>query len=174
MLDYFSLVRKIDGRQIYFFLSDIIPDIEFRPVADRKHPYVFAFVYPSIVNIPQFRSLKLGIPLAKLITDGKYSLFGSCFFLVSSPATDTAIEFELFYRIQQCISLQPVSAGKFSFLFCEITLLDGVFYFSHDERGIYFFHQPISELQRFGETVSSIDMHQWERNLSRCKCFFCQ
>src|SRR5436190_5809877 len=127
MLDYFSLVRKIDGRQIYFFLSDIIPDIEFRPVADRKHPYVFAFVYLSIVNIPQFRSLKLGIPLTKLITDGKYPLFRSCFFLISSPATDTAIEFKFLYRIQQCISLQPVATGKFSFLFCEVALPDSVF-----------------------------------------------
>ena len=51
--------------------------------------------------------------------------------LIVRKVEDT-IKFEFFNSIQQSKSLQSITAGKFSFLFCKNFIFDGVFYFTHN------------------------------------------
>src|SRR5690606_21982535 len=99
VLDHFSFVREIDGWQCDLFPADVIPDIQLRPVADREYADVLPFVDPSVINMPQFRALQLGVPLAELITNGKYPLLGACFLFIPAGAANTGIKAELLYGI---------------------------------------------------------------------------
>src|SRR5450631_1254070 len=90
-------MREINGRQVYFFATYIIPDIEFGPVTDREYAYIFSFLNFAIINIPEFGPLPLRIPLAKFVTYRKYSFLGARFFLISSGPANAGVKFEFFY-----------------------------------------------------------------------------
>src|SRR5450432_2611625 len=91
-------MREIDGRQIYFFAPDIIPDIKFGPVTDRECAYIFSFLNFAIIDIPEFGPLSLRIPLAEFIAYRKYSFLGTRFFLISSGSANAGVKSEFFYR----------------------------------------------------------------------------
>src|SRR5688572_18591066 len=96
MLDHFSFMCKIDRWQLDLFMTYIIPDIQFCPVADRKHSYIFPFMNSTVINIPKLGSLQFWIPLSKLISYGKDPFFGSGFFFITPCTADTTIKFEFF------------------------------------------------------------------------------
>src|SRR5436190_19433415 len=99
MLYYFSFMRKIDRGQLDPFMTYIIPDIQFCPVADRKYSYIFSFMNSAIINIPKLRSLQFWIPLSKLISYRKDPFFSSRLFFITPCTTNTTIKFEFFDRI---------------------------------------------------------------------------
>src|SRR5688572_26045872 len=96
MLDYISFMRKIDRRQLDLFMTYIIPDIQFCPVTDGKHSYIFPFMNSTVINIPKLGSLQFWIPLSKLISYGKNSFLSPCFFFITPCTADTTIKFEFF------------------------------------------------------------------------------
>src|SRR5688572_26587615 len=174
MFYYFSFMRKIDRWQGNIFFTDIIPDIQLCPVADREHSYIFTFMDTSIISIPKLRSLKLWIPLTKFITNGKNPFFCSCFFFIAAGTTNTSIKLEFFNSIKQRMCLQPVTAGKFSFWLSKVLLFDRIFYFTNNQIRIYFFCQFITKSKCFRKIVTGVNMYQGERYFPRRKCFFSQ
>ena len=124
-------MREINRRQFYSFFSDIVPYIQLSPITNRENPYIFSFMNSAIENVPQFRTLKFRIPLSEFITYREYSLFSTCFFLVSSCTTNTGIEFKFFYSIEQCESLQPVSTRKLTLRLGKILFLYCIFNFAY-------------------------------------------
>jgi hypothetical protein len=46
----------------------------------------------TVVNIPKLGALAFWVPLAKLITYRKYTLFGTGFFLIAAGTTYTGIK----------------------------------------------------------------------------------
>src|SRR6187549_1682681 len=92
MLYYFSFMRKIDRRQLDLLMAYIIPDIQFRPVTDRKYSYIFSFMNSTVINIPKLGSLQFWIPLPKLISYGKDPFFGPGFFFITSCTTNATIK----------------------------------------------------------------------------------
>src|SRR6218665_2705684 len=131
MLEHFPFMRKINRRQFDFFPADVIPYIQFGPVADRKYPYIFSFVNFTVVEVPQFRTLQLGVPLAKFIPYRKNPFLGPCLLLIPAGAANAGIKCKLFNGIEQRVGLQGVAAGKFSFWLGKLAFFDGVFYFSY-------------------------------------------
>src|SRR5450759_1821277 len=146
MFQHFSFMSEINRRQFDFFATYIIPYIQLCPVTNRECTNIFSFMNFTIVYIPYLWSLKFGVPLTKLISNRKYSFFGSCFFFVSSCSADKCIKFELFNNIKQRIGLQGIAAGKLSLLFGKIFLFNGIFYFANDQFLPNFIYQFISKI----------------------------
>ena len=96
MLKHFTLMRKINRRQINFFAADIIPYIEFRPVTDWEYANVLPFMNTTIVNVPEFRALQFWIPLSELIANRKDAFFRAGFLFITTGTADAGVELELF------------------------------------------------------------------------------
>src|SRR3954470_5493861 len=94
---HITTVCEIDRRHAQTLTLDVLPDIQLGPVADWKNADVFALVHTRVVKAPKFRSLVLGIPLAKLIAEGKNTFFGARFFLIAPRSSDAGIETVLRY-----------------------------------------------------------------------------
>src|SRR5687768_15589586 len=90
-------------------------------------------MYFPIVGIPKFRTLKLRIPLAELITNRKYSFLCSCFFFITTCTANAGIEFKFFYSIEQSICLKLVTAGEFPFLLGEPFCFYSVLYLTDNQ-----------------------------------------
>src|SRR6266704_3056800 len=71
---------------------DVLPHVELGPVADRKHPHVLALVDPRVVEVPRFRALVLGVPLAEVVAEGEDALFRARLFLVAARSADRGVE----------------------------------------------------------------------------------
>src|SRR5690606_31843504 len=85
-------VGEINRRQINVLAADVIPHIQFRPVTDGEYAYIFSFMYPSIVDVPQLRSLALGIPLPELIAYRKDTFLRTCLFFIPPRTADAGIK----------------------------------------------------------------------------------
>src|SRR5690606_20365170 len=105
---YLSFVAVIDRGQGKFLARDVLPDIEFCPVRDRKHAHVLPGVDLRVEQVPKFRSLSLGVPLTELVTEGEYAFLGAGFLLITSGATNAGIEAELLNGLQQGHSLSGI------------------------------------------------------------------
>src|SRR5690606_5342808 len=87
-----TLMRKIDGWQVDIFPADIIPNIQFRPVADGKYADVLPFVDASVVDVPQFGALAFRVPLPKFVAYGKDAFLCPRLLFVTPRTTDACIE----------------------------------------------------------------------------------
>src|SRR5690606_35419033 len=102
--------------------------IQFRPVTDGKYTYVFACVDTPVIDVPQFRSLPFGIPLAKLIAHRENTFFGPGLFLIPTRTADTRIKTVFSDSIQQRDGLKRVPAGIFPLLFNHLSRVDAILY----------------------------------------------
>ena len=66
-LDAYALVRKVKVGNVNLFVHNVLPNIHFRPVAQRKDTEVFALVLAAVKQVPQFGALVFGVPLSKLV-----------------------------------------------------------------------------------------------------------
>src|SRR5450631_342420 len=162
---------EINGRQINFFPAYVIPYIELRPVTDWKYAYVFPFLNLTIIDVPEFGPLPLGIPLSEFIPNRKYSFFGPGFFFVPSCSADAGIKSKFFYRIQQGVGLQRVAACKFTTGFFQRFFPDCVFDLANDEFFSDTFYQAVTIIQGLLKIVAGIDMYQRKWKFSRAEGF---
>src|SRR5947209_18589262 len=64
----------------------------------------------AVVELPQFRTLVLRVPLPQRITEGIHTLLGPRFFLVAPGAAKSSIESAFGQSIQQRACLQEAAA----------------------------------------------------------------
>src|SRR5690606_18067585 len=60
--DYGAKGSAVQGDNRYFFGSYVVPDVAFGPVRQREDPHVLTGRETPIVQMPEFRTLLLGIP----------------------------------------------------------------------------------------------------------------
>ena len=65
---FLGVVEGYDGNVLE---ADVLPDVEFRPVGEGEHADALALVYAGIVDVPEFRTLVLGVPLVELVAEGE-------------------------------------------------------------------------------------------------------
>src|SRR3546814_1996050 len=106
------LLGKVQRRHRYAFPEDVQPDIELGPVGDRKHPHRLALVDPGVVEVPQFRTLVLGIPAMLLVTEAEDAFLGAGFLLVAARTADGRIEAPLVERLLQRLGLHHVGVYR--------------------------------------------------------------
>ena len=51
------------------FLVDVVPDVQFGPVRQRKYADALALIQPAVVQVPQLRPLILGVPLPERVAE---------------------------------------------------------------------------------------------------------
>ena len=76
-VDNRSFFGKIQWNDRNIFQTDILPDVQFGPVAQREYTNTFSFTDTGIVYVPKFRTLVFGIPLVKFVTEGEDTFFGT-------------------------------------------------------------------------------------------------
>jgi hypothetical protein len=54
----------------------------------------------GVIQVPQFRALGLGIPLAEFVAEGKDALLGARFLLVAPRAAETGVKAEFGDRVE--------------------------------------------------------------------------
>src|ERR1700683_1397074 len=133
-LEHFPLVRVINGGELDALAADVLPDVELGPVRQRERAQVLARADAALVELPQLRSLPLGIPLPEGISERKDTLLGSCLVLVPAGPTEGGIETVGVDGIEQRGGLQAIARRRRPGV-GDATLVDGVLHLGDDETG---------------------------------------
>src|SRR4029077_12006743 len=104
--------REIQRHDFDAFEMDVLPNIEFGPVGNRKHANAFALRFARVVEIPKFRTLFLGIPAMIGAAKTEDAFFGATFLLVATRAAERGIEGVLIERLLQTLSLPHVGVQR--------------------------------------------------------------
>src|SRR5262245_3396918 len=62
--DALSFMTKVDPGHLEFLALDVFPDVHFGPIRERKNAHVLSRIDPSVIQIPDLRTLVLRVPLA--------------------------------------------------------------------------------------------------------------
>src|SRR3984885_1065664 len=165
-LEYFSFVRVIDGRKLDALAPDVLPDVELGPIRQRKRAEVFAWAHTALIQLPQLRSLRFGIPLPERIPEGEDPLLGPGLVLITTCAAKGGIEPVCVDGIEQRRRLQAIPRGNRPRV-SHSPLVDGVLHACHNEAGAFRFHLSVPVLEYFGEVVPGVHMQHRERDFAR-------
>src|SRR5579862_2051942 len=86
------LVAEVNDRNVKLLTADILPDIHFGPVREREHAHVLAWIQTRVVEVPDFRTLILRIPLAEAVAKAEKPFLGAGFLFITPRAADAAIK----------------------------------------------------------------------------------
>jgi len=161
---------EVEGRHLDLAVTDIVPDVHFGPVAQGKDAEMFALVFATVVEIPEFRSLLLGLPLSKTVAVRKKAFLGARLFFIAARAADGSVKLQLGDSVQQGDRLQHVAAGMRSRFLDSPALVDRVLNVAHDQLGVHLPDEPVAEGQGFREVVPCVDVKQGERDATRPEC----
>ena len=89
---------------------DVMPDVQLRPVGKREDADALALVDAAVVEVPQFRALILGIPLAEAVAEGVDPLLGAGFLFVAAGAAEGRIETAFGQGVEQRAGLEQAAA----------------------------------------------------------------
>src|SRR5690606_5483439 len=76
-LHHRPLCRQVQGDDRDLLEIDVQPDVELRPIGQRKRADALPLDQSPVVEIPQLRALVLGVPLPVAITERVDPLFGA-------------------------------------------------------------------------------------------------
>src|SRR5436190_2257693 len=82
-------------------LGDVLPHVELGPVADREHADALALAVLPVVERPQLGALVLRVPLTEVVPEAEHPLLGPSLLLVTTAATDGAVEAVCLERVEQ-------------------------------------------------------------------------
>jgi acetylornithine deacetylase/succinyl-diaminopimelate desuccinylase-like protein len=168
--DDLSLVCKVQAGKGNVFALDVLPDIQFCPVADGKDTHVFTRSFQPVVKVPQLRALVLGIPLAEPVAKTEKALFGPRLFLVATGAPQCTVKFEFSQCVQKCDGLRGIATRVRSCFLCNLSLVNRILYPPHNKIRINLLHPVIAVGDRLIKIMSRIDVHQREWYASRVEC----
>src|SRR5690606_27272326 len=85
-------VGVVDARHLDAFVADVVPDIEFCPVAQRKDPNVLPPLHASVQDVPYLRPLSPRFPTAEAVADREDPFLCARLLLVPSCSAYAGIE----------------------------------------------------------------------------------
>src|SRR5690606_17195697 len=159
-------MSKIQGGHGNALTFNVIPDIQFRPVADREYPDVLALINSSIENIPELGALALRIPLSEFIPHGKYTFFRTGFLFIPACTANTGVKAIALNYFQQGERLQSIPARILLFLFDRPALVDGILHVTDNQLFTQFGNQLIAEFEGLNKIMPGVYMHQGKRKFS--------
>ena len=143
----------IQAREFDTFLIDVLPYVHLSPVADRENAEVLARILHSVVDVPELRTLVLGIPLSEFD-----SLLGTGLLFITSGSAAGCIELVFCQCIQQSDCLEFVSAGIETGLLLYFTFVNRVLDIAYDEVSAEFLHEVIAICDGLREVVACVNM----------------
>ncbi|CAB4958580.1 unannotated protein [freshwater metagenome] len=100
----------VDRRNLDLLAFDVLPDIEFGPVRNGEYSNVLTAFMPTVVEVPEFRSLILWVPLTELVAERVDAFLGARLLFVPAPTPKCGIVFSIRDSIEECNCLEFVSA----------------------------------------------------------------
>ena len=128
----------------------------------------------SIEQVPEFRTLVLGVPLTEVVTMGEEAFLRTGLFLVSSGATDAGIKLVFFDGVDEGRRLEAVAARVGASFFLHFAGIDGRLNAADDEAGAKVVDEVVTELNRLGEVVSRVDVDKRHGDAAWGKGFGCK
>ncbi len=130
---------------------------------------MFALANPPVVERPEFGPLVLRIPLTELVAEAEEALLGAGLLLVAAGPTEGGVEAVLLDGVEQRRGLQAVARCPRARLLDDAALGDRVFDAGHDQALAELGDAAVAELDRFGEVVPGVDVHDREGELAGAK-----
>ena len=119
---------------------------------------MLARVLHSVVDIPELRTLVLGIPLSEFVAVREDSLLGACLLFITSGSAAGCIELVFCQCIQQSDCLEFVSAGIETGLLLYFTFVNRVLDIAYDEVSAELLHEVIAICDGLREVVTCVNM----------------
>src|SRR3546814_6707899 len=85
------------------FARNVLPHNQLGAIRNGEHAHVLALVHARIEQVPNFRPLRLGIPLAEFIAKRKHALLGPRLFLVAARSEEHTSELQSLMRISYAV-----------------------------------------------------------------------
>ncbi|GAA2781428.1 hypothetical protein GCM10020219_061110 [Nonomuraea dietziae] len=158
---------EVDRGDLDALTADVVPDVELGPVRQREDPDVLALADARVVEVPQFGTLILRVPLAELVAEGEHPLLGAGLLLVAPGTTEDRVELVVLDRVEQRGGLQAVARGAPPCLLGDAAGVDGVLDAGHHQPGAELGGAPVTELDDLGEVVPGVDVHEREGDRRR-------
>ena len=98
----FASVSIVEVRKFDIFIQNILPYIQFCPVADGEHLKCSPMVFFPLKIFHSSGRLVFGIPLTEFISVRKESLLCPCFLLIAPASADCDINFQFLDCIKKC------------------------------------------------------------------------
>src|ERR1700722_1518868 len=132
--DDLALVRVVDRRQLDPLPPDVLPDVELGPVGEGEGRQVFAGPHGALVELPEFGSLALRVPLTEGVAKREHPLLGPGLVLVSPGPAKGGVEAVGVDGVEQGGRLEAVAhtAGT---RVRHATLIDRLLDAGHEEPG---------------------------------------
>jgi hypothetical protein len=160
--NHLALVREVDRRQFQLFAGDVLPHVQLGPVRDREHAHVLARMDAGVIQVPQFRALRLRVPLAEFVAEREDALLGAGLFFVAAGAADAGVEAVFGDGFQQRHGLCGIARIGLRIAQAHGAALDRVFDRADDQAFAQFGHALVAEGDDFREVVAGVDVHQRE------------
>ena len=84
--------REIERHDRDVLARDILPDVEFGPIVDRKDADALSRTVAGVVEVPQLRPLALRVPAVVAVAEGEDALLRPALFLVAPRAAKGQVE----------------------------------------------------------------------------------
>ena len=82
--DAHAVMREVQRRQGDVLAEDVVPHVELGPVVQGEDPEVLAWRVHAIEQVPELRTLVLGVPLAEVVAVGEEAFLRTGLFLVAT------------------------------------------------------------------------------------------
>ena len=166
-LEDLSLVREVDRRQLELLARDVLPHVELRPVGDREDAYLLPLADAAVVEVPELRTLRARVPLPEVVAEREDPLLRARALLVSPCAADRRVEAVLGHRVEERRRLQLVARRARPCLLDHAALVDRLLHRGDHEALAELGDAAVAELDRLGEVVARVDVHEREREATR-------
>src|SRR2546429_1193157 len=170
-LAFARVIKRNDGD---LFRVDVEPNVEFRPVGQRKNANAFRSFDARVEKIPKLRALVFGIPLALRIAKRINALLGAGFFFITPRAAESGVEPSGRKRIEQSFRFQQAAASLRAERKRIGAARERLAVLMHDELRADFTRVGIAKLDHFREFVTGVDVQQRKGNFPRVKGFLRQ
>src|SRR5206468_12807124 len=87
-------------------LLDVLPNVYFGPVGERKHAHRLTGIEATVENVPKFRTLVFGIPLSECVAEREDTLLRPGLFLITACTANGSINAVKFQRVEKGFRLQ--------------------------------------------------------------------
>jgi hypothetical protein len=167
--DDLALLREIERHHGDAFGLDVAPDVDLGPVREREDADALARPDAAVQELPELRSLVLGIPLPVGVAKREDPFLGARALLVAPRAAESGVEVAGLERVEQRLGFQRAAAGLGPHKERLRPVSDRLGVGVDDQPGADLGRVPIAELDHLAELVRGVDVQQRERNGPRMK-----
>ena len=169
-----ALLSEIERYDRNPFQVDVLPDVEFGPVRERKNANAFALVRSRVEQVPNLRALVLGVPLAARIAEGIDALLGARFFFIAARAAKSRVVAARLQRVEQCARFEKSAALLRAELERVRAIRDCFAVGMHQQLRTDGSREAVAEFDHFTELKVRVDVQQRERHTARMESFLRQ